>query len=497
MFHMNEPNFDQSYNEKKKQDSYAGFIPAGDCAEHCEIFQEGNCKGYTAGVCDGELTEFCPGYRNGFPAPDTGLYAVGASPADVSAEYRDRYRHITRDGFDNIEEGQEQEPESFRRPGAGSASQMSLRAYRKEKSNKNKLTATALVACMIVSGLFGFIGSFAYDRYRNVRGEGFGSPVIYQSVVHTAVAPVNADGSMSLEETAAIVTQAVVEITTETVERGRYFGQFISQGAGSGVIITQDGYIVTNYHVIEGAGNITVRLPDSGKPYTATVVGADMDTDLAVLKIPTGGLTPAVLGDSTAMRIGQTTIAVGNPLGELGGTVTSGIISALDREITIDGQTMSLLQTDAAINPGNSGGGLFNLYGELIGVVNAKSSGSDIEGLGFAIPINTAKKVIEDLISIGYVRGRVSAGLELIDVSTTRAAMRYQVNQIGLYIADSKDSQLKAGDRIVGLNDKGITDYASFKTALSQYKVGDTVRIIVQRGNETVSANIVLTEMRP
>ena len=385
--------------------------------------------------------------------------------------------------------------EAYSQPGSETVSQMPQLAYRNKKGAGKRLTAAALAACMVIGGLCGFAGSYAYDQYKNIRGESAGPQVLYQSVAHAVSTGYSADGVMTMEDTASAVKQAVVEITTETEERGRYFGQYISQGAGSGVVITQDGYIVTNYHVIEGAGSITVRLPD-GKTYTASVIGADPDTDLAILKIPASGLTPAVLGDSAALQVGQTTLAVGNPLGALGGTVTSGIISALDREITIEGQTMSLLQTDAAINPGNSGGGLFNLYGELIGIVNAKSSGSDIEGLGFAIPINTAKKIIEDLISTGYVRGRVSAGLEVVDVATARAAMRYQVNQTGLYIASSKDSQLQSGDRITGLNDASITDLASFRTALSQYNVGDTVRITVQRGSETVTANITLTEMR-
>ena len=389
---------------------------------------------------------------------------------------------------------------AYSRPGMGAASQAYLQSYRKSRDGRNRLTAAALAVCMLVGGIFGFAGSYAYDMVRNNRGEGYGPQVLYQSVVREVAAGivtgVGADEAMSVEETAAIVKQTVVEIMTESTERDWRFGQYTMQGAGSGVIITQDGYIVTNNHVIEGAGNITVRLPD-GKTYTATVIGSDPDTDLAVIKVPASGLTPAVLGNSSTLQVGQTALAVGNPLGELGGTVTGGIISALDREIDIEGQKMSLLQTDAAVNPGNSGGGLFNLYGELIGVVNAKSSGSGIEGLGFAIPINSAKIVIEDLISIGYVRGRVSAGLEVVNITTAREAMRYQVNQTGLYIAGSRDSQLQAGDRIVGLNDVTISDFASFKTALSKYKVGDTVKITVQRGNDKVTADIVLIELKP
>lgn len=177
----------------------------------------------------------------------------------------------------------------------------------------------------------------------------------------------------------------MVEVTTEAVTTNAFFGQYVQSGAGSGVIITEDGYIITNNHVVSGASQVTVRTSD-GTEYPATVVGADSKTDIAVLKIEATGLTPAVVGDSDSLQVGEFTLAVGNPLGELGGTVTDGIISALDREVTVENQTMNLLQTNAAVSPGNSGGGLFNERGELIGIVNAKSSGQNAEGLGLRDP---------------------------------------------------------------------------------------------------------------
>ena len=381
-----------------------------------------------------------------------------------------------------------------RQESAGAYSQQSLQSYRRKPEAGRRFTAAALAACMICGSAFGFFGSYAYDRFKAARGESGSPGVIYQSVARN-VAAGNADDELTMIETASIVKQTVVEINTEKVT-GRY-SQRLVPGSGSGVIITQDGYIATNHHVIRDANSITVRLPD-GKSYTATVVGSDSEADLAVLKIPVSGLTPALFGDSSKLQVGQTTLAVGNPLGELGGTVTSGIISALDREVGFDdGQIMTLLQTDAAINPGNSGGGLFNLYGELVGIVNAKSAGIDIEGLGFAIPINTAKKVIEDIITIGYVRGRVSAGLEVVSVETAREAMMYRVNQTGLYIASSKDSRLQTGDRIVAVNDTPVSDLYSFKSALNKFKVGDVVNITVERGSERVTAGITLTELKP
>lgn len=183
----------------------------------------------------------------------------------------------------------------------------------------------------------------------------------------------------SYAEVAAKTKPTVVEITTEMASGSAYFQQFIQSGAGSGVIISDDGYIITNNHVIEGATKITVRLT-SGNEHVAELIGADAQADIAVIKInATNKLAYAVIGSSANLAVGEEVLAIGNPLGELGGSVTNGIISALDRELTIDGQTMRLLQTNAAINPGNSGGGLFDMQGKLIAIVNAKSSGTGIE----------------------------------------------------------------------------------------------------------------------
>ena len=200
------------------------------------------------------------------------------------------------------------------------------------------------------------------------------------------------------------VADSVVEITTELITPGSFLNSYVSEGAGSGVIISENGFIVTNHHVIEGASNIVVRLTD-GSEYRATLVGSDKTADLAVLKIATGEkpLTYAKLGCSADLVVGEDVIAIGNPLGELGGTLTTGIISATERNIIVDGVEMTLLQTNAAINPGNSGGGLFNMAGELVGIVNAKMAGEDVEGLGFAIPIDYAYGVILDLVNYGYV----------------------------------------------------------------------------------------------
>lgn len=201
---------------------------------------------------------------------------------------------------------------------------------------------------------------------------------------------------MPITEVVELVADTVVEITTTSSSYGIVFGQAIGGGAGSGVIISENGYIITNHHVIYGAGTITVRLTD-GREYEAGVVGSDAEKDVALIKINASGLRAATLGSSRDVSVGQQVVAIGNPLGTLGGTVTDGIISALDRTIIIDGHSMTLLQTNAAINPGNSGGGLFNHSGELIGIVNAKQAETGVEGLGFAIPIDIAWETVLEI----------------------------------------------------------------------------------------------------
>jgi len=299
---------------------------------------------------------------------------------------------------------------------------------------------------------------------------------------------------LTIPEIAALASKSVVEIYTESVSNSGRMRQFVTEGAGSGVIITADGYIVTNNHVIEGSRKITVRL-SSGKDYEATLVGRDSKTDIAVIKINAAGLQPAVYGNSDNIVVGELAVAIGNPLGQLGGTVTDGIISALSRNIEIDGNMMTLLQTSAAVNPGNSGGGLFNCYGELIGVVNAKSSGSDIEGIGFAIPVNLAKLIAQSLIKYGYVPGRIDFGVTLINVLDPMTAMMYRVQSTGVYVSQTdENSQLQSGDRIVSIDGKDIRSIADINELLDSYKVGDTLPVDVVRGGRTITVQHTLKQ---
>lgn len=357
----------------------------------------------------------------------------------------------------------------------------------------NKSTIALLMAGTIsLSGAAGFTGAYFADNLKTEAAAPTERAISNITLTSTNKGSVK---TLSVAEIAGYAADSVVEITTETVSTGSKMRQYVSEGAGSGVIISKDGYIVTNNHVIDGASKITVTTTDE-KSYTATLIGRDAKTDLAVIKIEAEDLQPALYGDSSALVVGELAVAIGNPLGELGGTVTEGIISALNRDILIDGETMNLLQTSAAINPGNSGGGLFNEYGELIGVVNAKSSGSGIEGLGFAIPINTAIQVIDDIINFGYVQGRIDTGLTLLDISDAQTARMYRLQATGLYVqqVNSNSSGFKSGDRIVSVEGIEVNNSAEFKQILDKYKVGDTLSVVVNRANSSMQINLTLKQ---
>ncbi len=299
----------------------------------------------------------------------------------------------------------------------------------------------------------------------------------------------------------ARVEDAVVEISTETLVQSGRVGQYITSGAGSGVIISEEGFIVTNHHVIDGADTIVVRLTD-GTKYEATLIGSDEQTDVAVLWIDAVGrdLTVAPLGASFDLVVGEDIIAIGNPLGSLGGTVTEGIVSATARTITVDHVDMTLLQISAPINPGNSGGGLFNLAGELVGIVNAKYSSEEIEGLSFAIPIDTAYAVILELIDHGYVKGRPALDATLVDVTNVQSALYYFGSRYtGVYIWESNVNDIKKGDLILTVDGTEVTSVSEVQTIISGKRVGDTVELVVYRSStkKQITVTLPLAEYVP
>lgn len=379
--------------------------------------------------------------------------------------------------------------------------------HRKRRSKKRmliskRMAAGTLLLSILLSSGFGFGGGILASRMQPSLGlPNSGTPVAIDLDQANGITQQD-DGTLSVSDIAKLTANTVVEIRTETVSTDSFFGQFVSEGAGSGVILTQDGYIATNNHVINNASKITV-ITSNQKRYTARLIGSDARTDVAVLKIDETGLQPAIFGDSDKLEVGDPAVAIGNPLGQLGGTVTDGIISALDREIKVQGKSMNLLQTNAAINPGNSGGGLFNSKGELIGIVVAKSAGSGVEGLGFAIPSNDAKPVVKSLMDYGYVKGRVYLGVTMVDIDSVQTAMRYGVDQTGVYVkevlsgSNAEKGGMKPGDRIMALGDKEILTASQVSAELEAYKVGDTIQVTITREGTVKTLSIKIQEYNP
>ena len=263
----------------------------------------------------------------------------------------------------------------------------------------------------------------------------------------------------------------------------------VEQGSGSGIIINESGYIVTNQHVIDGASEISIIL-NTGEEIAATLVGQDKKTDLAVLKVDTDAtLHPATLGDSTTVEVGETAVAIGNPMGmEFSGSVTAGIISAVNRTMTIDDRTYNLLQTDAAINSGNSGGALINQYGEVIGINSVKLSSSGIEGMGFAIAISEAKPIIEDLMNSGYVTGRPLVGIAV------------QETPYGLFISSVQEGSgaaeagLAQRDMIIEVDGQKVSSSSEINEIRDTKKPGDSLKFKILRDGETLEISVTLHE---
>ncbi len=300
---------------------------------------------------------------------------------------------------------------------------------------------------------------------------------------------------------------SVVSIDIEAeVYNGRYWysnGDSTAEtvGSGSGVILTSDGYIVTNNHVVAGAEKLKVYLQD-GTEYEAELIGTDSYTDLAVIKIAAENLPAAVLGSSNESMVGDTVYAIGNPLGVLATSVSKGIVSGLDREITLDNKQMTLMQVNASVNPGNSGGGLFNADGELIGIVNSKASGNNVEGIGFAIPMDTAKPVISDLMDHGYVTGRPYIGIVMQNVTFSTGGYGFfgggYTTHPQIYSIEAGSSAEKAGlkvnDIILAFDGETVNSSSDISAKLYGYKVGDMVTITVQRGSEKIDVTLTLGE---
>lgn len=376
----------------------------------------------------------------------------------------------------------------------------------KPVSLTRKSLALLIALCVVVSALFGFGGSYL----ANALNGGHSGSNKTASVSKNGYKLEDATGSkMTVQEVTNKTKDSVVEIKTESVSADAWMQQYVTEGAGSGVVMTADGYIMTNNHVIDGASKITVTTSDD-KEYEAKLVGTDSITDIAVLKISAKNLTPATYGNSDQLAVGDMAVAIGNPLGELGGTVSAGIISALDRELAIDGKTMTLLQTDASINPGNSGGGLFNGDGQLIGIVVAKSSGSNVEGLGFAIPINKAADVAQQLMDKGYVSDQPSTGMSYAESSQGNGAAQFfgnsqdsqsQSSSAAVYIQEvtgtnAKKAGFQSGDLVYAVDGTRITSFNTLSSIVTSHKVGDKLTYTIVRGNQTKEIKLTLEEKK-
>ena len=377
-----------------------------------------------------------------------------------------------------------------------------------------KTALKCLLALVLVCGVAG--GSVAgYVWYDNTYGAGAQRAALRQSqaapttqkVVYYSV---DQDGSgMTIPEIYQKNQPSVVLFTCEipvTTGGSGYYGfsfgpqQQVPQtqtATGSGVVLTKDGYIITNNHVVEGASKITVTLWD-GATHEATLVGADANTDIAVVKIDATDLTPAEFGDSDQLIVGELACVIGNPLGEsFTDTLTVGYISATERTLTIQSTMMTLIQTDAAVNPGNSGGALINSRGQVVGIINAKISEDDVEGLGFAIPANIALQIANDYIEYGYVASRPMLGISVQSVTAEQAA--YYNIEAGITVKEVNEGScaeaggMKANDKIVAFNGVNVTTSSELNFQKEKCKVGDAVTITVERDGQRLDLTIVLS----
>ena len=420
-----------------------------------------------------------------------------------------------------------------------------------DNKSKRSVSLTTLIAGMLITALLGGAmgGLIAHGGQTRIQlgntAPALNEPPVLPSAIeeHAPSAPVISIVENTTPPTAGGNTYTKVQIVEMTapsivgidvgVETQAYRNRYgqgdafteVQTGSGSGIIISADGYIVTNNHVISGADTITVYLYDDTE-YRATLIATDEQTDIAIIKIEATGLHAAVMGDSDILQVGEDVVAIGNPLGELRGTATSGMVSALSRTILVEDRQMTLLQTDAAVNPGNSGGGLFNSKGELIGVINAKVSSDATEGLGFAIPVNNVKKVVADLMDLGYVSGRAYLGVyvqtiyaDTGDNTNTPNAPGYGGrndffnffnNYGGSYAAETQVQVMNvvlgsaaeragilSGDLILQVGDTEISSQTELSNAIGEYNAGDTAILIIQRESDEFSLSVTFGESTP
>ena len=353
-----------------------------------------------------------------------------------------------------------------------------------------------ILSCAVISAACGFGGAILAQN-----GSSTGKPTVQQSnrtAATVSVKKVDGQTLMTPSEVYASTVNSVVSINCSAVSTNIFGQQTESASSGSGFIYTADGYIVTNQHVVANASSINVTLYN-GDTYPATLVGSDSDYDVAVLKIDAKDLPAVTLGSSTDVNVGDTVLAIGNPLGELTFSMSQGIVSCVNRAINVEGTPFNMIQVDASINPGNSGGPLMNLYGEVVGIVSAKYSSyanTTVEGLGFAIPINDVQSIIKDIIENGSVGNKAYMAITA-GTMTQQMAAQYKINATeGVFVYSVEDggagdkAGLKLGDVITKLNDTQITSMEDLSAAKKGFKAGDTVTLTVLRDGKEITTQL-------
>ncbi len=377
---------------------------------------------------------------------------------------------------------------------------------RKQKKSGAKKGVALVLVCALVSGCMGVGGAFLGSRM--VRGDqpetvvSDGVSTVMKGVRETSVIQIqqiDSSKTLTAAEVYAANVNSTVGIVTSAVTTNFWGQQTTSAAAGSGFIFTDDGYVLTNYHVVSGADSVTVSTYD-GTKYDAKIVGYDESNDVAVLKIEATGLTPVVIGSSDTLNVGDSVVAIGNPLGELTFSLTAGAVSALNREVTMsNGTSMELIQTDCAINSGNSGGALFNMHGEVVGITNAKYSGSSgsgasIDNIGFAIPINDVYSIVTSIIEKGYIE-KPYIGVSVLSVS--EETQKYGLPQGASVQSVTDDGPAKAAglqvnDIITKVNDTEITSSNDLVKAVGQCKPGDEITLTVYRQGQTMEIKVTV-----
>ncbi len=448
--------------------------------------------------------------------------AFSAAPAAPEGEYHYKNGYSDKIYADAhyVPENENTEPPKYYKP---PERQVKVSVSQKKKKNDG-FFAKAVCLCLICALLGGFVGASAVGGRLNDRiaaleesaqeataaAEGKAALPAASSEQPSSTQPVTVSngGGMSLAQLYALACEQVVGITTEVTYQN-FFGQTSSAAvSGSGFILSTDGYILTNYHVIEyahkGGYTVTVMLHD-GTRYEASIVGTEESNDIAVLKIEASGLNPVKIGDSDAIAVGDEVHAVGNPLGELEFSMTNGHVSALDRVITTEanGDAINMFQIDAAVNSGNSGGPVYNNRGEVIGVVTAKYSSTGVEGLGFAIPVNDAARIADDLITKGYVTGKAYMGISPEASEQYQWYAQYKGLPAGVCVASVEKGSCaeKAGvrpdDIIVRVGEDQVKSIGDLRQALKKFSAGDTTEIEVYRADSKVTLTITFDEAKP